>query len=285
MTEPSYVDAHAHVSARADTEFLRSDTFPKAPSFTAPVEHFSQLMDSAGVGQAVLIQPSLYGFDHSYLLSCLRQYPSRFAGIALANPRDPAYVDELTELVREAPVRGIRLAPLVAPDLGWFDSSTEPLCVAAASLQLSMNLLITPASLPAADTWIGNHPELTVVIDHVGRPDLDGASPGVLPDGLLKLSRFENVYVKLSALPEMSTRPFPHDDVWPWVRAVVAEFGADRLLWGSDFPFTEDIDGYTESRTVLDHCVELSAQDRARVLSGTARELYRLPGLTEGTST
>ncbi|WP_248960644.1 amidohydrolase family protein [Sphaerisporangium perillae] len=281
MTGSSIIDAHTHVTAAAGSGVPRSSRFPSAPTFTAPVEQLLEAMDATGVAQAVLIQPSLYGFDHSQLLRCLEAQPDRFVGIALADPVDPRFVDRLRELVQRAPIRGFRLAPLIAPDLSWFDAAAEPLYKAAASLELSANLLIPPAVLPVVDRWVAAHPDLTIVIDHLARPDLDPQRPGTVSDDLLRLARFDNVHIKLSALPEMSTRAYPHEDVWPWVRTVLAEFGARRLMWGSDFPYTTDVNGYAQARTVLDAC-ELGSADRIQILSGTAAAIYRLPALTEG---
>jgi L-fuconolactonase len=86
------------------------------------------------------------------------------------------------------------------------------------------------------------------------------------------------VHVKLSALPQLSAESFPHDDIGKWVRDVLAEFGAVRLMWGSDFPFTEEIGAYVHSLTVLDYLLPgLSSVDKARIVGGTAREIYRLP--------
>ena len=43
--------------------------------------------------------------------------------------------------------------------------------------------------------------------------------------------------VKLSGLYKFSQRPHPHEDAWPFVRALVEEFGPDRCVWASDWPF------------------------------------------------
>jgi predicted TIM-barrel fold metal-dependent hydrolase len=278
------IDAHTHVTAAAGRSHTPSPRFPKAPTFTAPPEQLLQVMDATGVGQAVVIQPSLYGFDHTELLHCLDAHPDRFVGIALADPSNPRFVDELERLVDRAPIRGIRVAPLVDPDLPWFAAEAEPLYEAAARRELSANLLITPAVLPTVNQWVAHHPELTIVVDHLARPDLDPYSPGTVSDNLLRLASFDNVYVKVSALPELSRRAYPHEDVLPPIKAAVSAFGAERLMWGSDFPFASDAEQYLRSRTVLDDC-GLTEQDRTQILAATAAAVYRIPALIEGPST
>lgn len=271
------VDSHVHVSTSDEGRFPRSGLFGSGSAFTAPVEAFLATMTSAKIDRAILVQPSLYGFDHSYLMHCLDAHPERFVGIALGNHHSAAFIDELEELVRVGPIRGIRLAPMISPGRGWFEPKMEPLASAAARLGLTVNLLCDPPGLPAADEWIAKHPELSIIIDHLARPDL-ATNPLEGPcDGLLRLARHDNVFVKLTALPALSNSCYPHRDVWPWIVATVEAFGAGRLLWGSDYPFTAPGGEYADSLTILDEVLpNLSAADRHSIVSGTARKLYRI---------
>jgi hypothetical protein len=50
----------------------------------------------------------------------------------------------------------------------------------------------------------------------------------------LRLARYRNVNVKLCGVPALSLTPYPYDDVWPHVRELVDQFGAERLMWASD---------------------------------------------------
>jgi predicted TIM-barrel fold metal-dependent hydrolase len=76
-----------------------------------------------------------------------------------------------------------------------------------------------------------------VHIDHCGRPD---ATQGLDAPGfqeLVRLGREGRAVVKLSGLIKFSQRPPPHEDVWPFVRALVEAFGPDHCVWASDWPF------------------------------------------------
>jgi predicted TIM-barrel fold metal-dependent hydrolase len=92
------------------------------------------------------------------------------------------------------------------------------------------------------DQLLALSPELTrsgvrVLVDHCGRPDpADGLdAPGF--GELLRLGRRGRAVVKLSGLVKFSRRPPPHEDAWPFVRALVDAFGPGRCVWGSDWPF------------------------------------------------
>jgi predicted TIM-barrel fold metal-dependent hydrolase len=253
-------------------------TNPAIKQFSAPIEELIVTMDAAGVGQAVLIQPSLYGSDHSYLTSCLEAYPQRTVGMALASPADPSFNDWLQDVASGQRITGIRIAPMVFPEHDLSSIGLEPTVRIAAAHQMSLNLLVTPLELSEARGFIVSHPDLVFVIDHLSHPDLSQtASTGALRP-LLLLADSPNVRVKLSALPELSTEKFPHADVWAWARQVLSEFGPERCMWGSDFPFVRDVSAYRESVELIDLIFpDISSRAKGSILADTARETYRLP--------
>ena len=76
-----------------------------------------------------------------------------------------------------------------------------------------------------------------VHIDHCGRPDPGAGldAPGFRE--LLRWGRSGRAVVKLSGCVKVSRAPYPHRDLLPYIRALVDEFGPDRCVWGSDWPF------------------------------------------------
>jgi predicted TIM-barrel fold metal-dependent hydrolase len=114
-TDARVIDSHAHVASPDTSRFPHSTEFPHAPKLNTPVEALLHDMNAVGVERAVLIQPSLYGFDHSYLIACLREHPSRFVGVALADPLDTHFPRHLERIVQDVPIRGVRFAPLIDP--------------------------------------------------------------------------------------------------------------------------------------------------------------------------
>ena len=124
-----------------------------------------------------------------------------------------------------------------------------------------------------------------MVIDHWGFPrESPGApaAPGLAFDeaaweALLKLGRdHATVYVKLSALFRVSREGPPYADLKPRFAALVDAYGADRLMWGSDFPFAQLSGGQGASLdAVAGFCADLPAGQRAAILGGTARALFK----------
>ena len=271
------IDAHAHVASPDTICFPHSDAFPRAPKFDATVESLIADMDAAGVGQGLLIQPSLYGFDHSYILDCLRAHPQRFVGLALANPADASFACELAAMARDTQIAGVRFAPLIDPSLPWFSAEKDRLERVIADLDMVVGLLLAPAQLEPATAWISRWPQIRIVIDHVGRPDLDEASPEAACERIARLADLPNVWVKLSALLELSREAYPHHDVGVWARRMLAAFGPERLMWGSDFPFVAG-DSYAASLASLREALaETETSAYRQIVAGTAAEVFCLP--------
>jgi L-fuconolactonase len=270
------VDAHVHVAGPVS----KISPNPAIKQFSAPIEKIVATMDAVGVGQAVLIQPSLYGSDHSYLAACLEAYPLRTVGVALASPADPSFNEWLQDVAPRQRITGVRIAPMVFPGHNLPGAGLESTVSIAATHQLSLNLLVAPQQLYDARDFIVSNPDIVFVIDHLSHPNLSQTASidGLRP--LLLLADSPNVRVKLSALPQLSTEQFPHVDVWAWARQTLSEFGPGRCMWGSDFPFVESVTAYRESVELIDLIFpDIDSRAKGSILAETARETYRLPNV------
>jgi predicted TIM-barrel fold metal-dependent hydrolase len=76
-----------------------------------------------------------------------------------------------------------------------------------------------------------------LLFDHCGRPDPAAGLGQAGFEALLAMSLTGRACVKLSALSKWSAVPYPHDDAWPYVRALMQAYTPDALVWGSDWPF------------------------------------------------
>ena len=225
------VDCHAHV-------FLRDLPMPdrrRAPAgYDAPVEQYLQQLDSHAISHGVLIQPSFLGSDNSYMLAALAQYPQRLRAIAVVEADISAA--ELDRLQR-AGVVGIRLnlIGLATPD---FSSAAWVRLLAmlkARRMQVEVHQL-AQALQPVLEPLLAAG--LNVVVDHFGRPDplLGIADPGFRY--LLSLGTSQAVWVKLSAAYRNGAEGRGEQIALAAMPLLLAQFGPQRLLWGSDWPHT-----------------------------------------------
>jgi len=228
---PGAVDAHCHV-------FGPGDVFPFAPErkYTpcdAGKEKLRALRDFLGFERNVIVQATCHGADNRALVDALQDARGRARGVATVR-RDITRA-ELDQL-HEAGVRGVRfnfVKRLV--DALPFDSLGE---IAAKIRPLGWHIVIyfEAAELPDLYDFFTALPT-TVVVDHMGRPDVGRPVDGPEFELFVKLMREHgNFWSKVSCPERLSlTGPPDYLDVVPFGRRIVETF-PDRVLWGTDWP-------------------------------------------------
>jgi len=268
------LDSHVHVWVQQPEAYPWQPIGGYVPENEAPAEMLLSEMDAAGVDGAVLVQPTPYGWDNSYLLDAASRYPERFRTVCLVDALDKAGPQNLHRLVGEHQIAGIRINWHIQPVHVWQENTHHrALWAVASKLGVPVCLQLTPDYLD----FLGEAAEqygIPVVIDHLGRPAV-GAQPNDAGfSDLLDLAAHKNVHVKLSGLNYYSGEGAPYRDVWPLIRAVVERFGAQRCMWGSDFPFVQDHWSYGGLLSTIRKDWQLEPGQLEWVLGGTARRLW-----------
>jgi predicted TIM-barrel fold metal-dependent hydrolase len=93
---------------------------------------------------------------------------------------------------------------------------------------------------------------------------------------MLRLSRFPNIYAKLSCVVTGSAESYPFRDMHEPCRKIIAAFGPDRCIWGSDFPCELWCPQatYSQHLRVFTHEMNLDVESKRWILGETARRLY-----------
>lgn len=270
QTGPLMIDSHVHV-------FKRDPQFPyapgaKPPAQDAPVETLIELMRANGVARTVIIQVIHYKWDNSYLASVLRRYPALFHGVCRVNPQDPAAPDQLSELTAQG-FRGVRLSPAASAEGDWIRGPLmPPLWRRCNRLNVPMTILAPVTRMPDLVPLIEANPELTVVIDHMADCPLD--RPDLLRL-LLDLARYPKVYVKISDMWVLSKLPYPFPDAQEQVKRLLAQFGAQRLMWATNWPVSlQQLDYSRIVDLYRDHFTFVSGKEHEEILSGTVQRVW-----------
>jgi L-fuconolactonase len=268
--KPLMIDSHVHVF-KHDPQFPYAEG-AKPPAQDAPVEMLLELMRANGVARTVIIQVIHYKWDNSYLASVLKRYPKMFHGVCRVNPEDPAAPDHLSQLTEEG-FRGVRLSPAATAEGDWIRGPLmPPLWRRCNELKVPMTILTPATRLPDLDPLIEANPELTVVIDHMADCPLD--RPDLLKL-LLDLARYPKVFVKISDMWVLSKQPYPFADAQQQVKRLIAEFGAQRLMWATNWPVS--LQQLPYSRIVdlyRDHLGVVSRKEHEEILSGTVQRVW-----------
>ena len=257
------IDTHAHVfTHRCQLAAERRYT----PDYEAPLADYLAMLDAQGAAGGVLVQPSFLGTDNNYLLDCLDSASGRLRGIVVVEPA--IGTGDLDDMARRGVV-GLRLNWVAAaPD--WRPGATEAMLAdKAAARGWQVEVQARGAVLAATLAFLTPRVE-RIVIDHFGLPaSTDPADdPGYA--ALLDAAASGRVWVKLSA-----PYRFGGVDAKAVGRRLMASFGAARLMWGSDWPWTqhEAAMNLTLARE-WPLPVALTLADTDAILDGTARRLF-----------
>jgi predicted TIM-barrel fold metal-dependent hydrolase len=269
------VDTHVHVWSQDAARYPWQPTLAHVPipTYPAPVEGLLADMDGAGVSHAVLVQPSVYGWDNRYLRDCLERWPDRFVGVCLVDPDSADPRGDLGRWCGERGCQGVRLNIIRQADPGWLAAPRQDaFWRAVEELGLSVSMHMDLGHAPLVARLAARHPSTTFMIDYLGAAVHCEPEPGGHLD---RLAAQPNIVFKLLATGEDSRQPYPFADLVPFYRAVWQRFGARRMVFGSDYPGVRFACSYAQAVDWPRHLDFLSEADRRQILGATPAGLWR----------
>ena len=269
------VDAHQHYWQ------LQNFTYPWNKEVNLPAMNLDYLppdilpqMQALGIQYSVLIQADNSLEETRWMLDLAQRYP-HIAGVV--GWVDLAALDvaaTLDELAQEPLFKGIRLMPM--PEKDWHSLSHG--LRALAERELTCDVLPGEETLPLAIEMMRAHPETRFVVNHLaGLPLTPG---GVLPwtEKLRPLAALPNVRLKFSAIQGLAEPPpISAQTLRPYLTSALTLFGAERLIFASDWPVSTLSGPYAECiHTMREVTADLSEHEQAQIWGKTALETYKL---------
>ena len=266
------VDPHVHVWTQDPAHPWAPET-TEPPTSEATPEMLLKEMAAHGVDRTVLVQVIYYRWDNRYTAHALRAHPDKFMAVCRVNPEDPAAPDRLSYWTEEQGFHGVRLSPAADASGDWFTGPLmDPLFERATALGVPMLILTRPPRLPDLAALLERHPDLDVVVDHMADVTLDDEQ-GIR--ALLDLARYPRVHVKISHTWSISKQDYPWRDAQGLVERVHQAFGAQRLMWGTDWPMCSQWTTYARTLSVVhDEMGFFTDEEREWVLGKTALRLW-----------
>ena len=272
------VDAHCHV-------FGPGDVFPYAPErkYTpcdASKQQLFALRDHLGFARNVIVQATCHGADNRALVDALQSAGKLARGVATVK-RDISH-EELQRL-HEAGVRGVRFN--FVKRLVDFTPKEELLEIADKIAPLGWHIVVYFEAADLPELWdFFTHLPTTVVVDHMGRPDVSKPVGGEEFELFVKLmAEHPNIWSKLSCPERLSlTGPkalngeqYAYTDVVPFARRLMQQF-PDRVLFGTDWPHPNLKDHMPDDGLLVDYLAQIATtpQELQQILVDNPMRLY-----------
>jgi predicted TIM-barrel fold metal-dependent hydrolase len=263
------IDGHAHVFSR---ELDLTSARRYSPDYDATLAMYRHNLQAHGLSHGVLVQPSFLGTNNSYLLDALQQAPTQLRGVVVVE-RGISRAE--LEAMDRLGVVGIRLNLMGKALPDFAEPAWKTLFGHIAELDWHVELHRQVADIPTLVR--GLMPFGTkVVIDHFGRPDarLGLDQPGFRQ--MLELGLSGRLWMKVSGIYRLNGSEAENLD---FARAALPlleqSFGAQRMVWGSDWPHTQH-EGQVSYGTVVEQLRALgcSAQSMRSLLIEAPQVLF-----------
>jgi len=269
---PGHVDAHVHFW---DTDllsypWLAGDAHLNRPFLPGDLASSARAPESVVVVQADC-RPEQSLREATWLADLARDGAPVLAVVAQAPLELGAAATGHLARLRQIPlVTGVRR--LIQDEQAGF--ATQPELIAGVRLLadagLTLDLCIRHHQLPEAVALVERVPEVTFVLDHLGKP------PAAWSDGLARLAAQPGTYCKLSGLvTEADAATRTALNLVPYLKSALDTFGPHRCMFGSDWPVMTTAARYEWwLGLVLEAIADLSDTEQAMVMHGTARTVY-----------
>lgn len=275
---PGAVDAHCHV-------FGPGAEFPYAPErkYTpcdAGKRQLYALRDHLGFARNVVVQATCHGADNRAMADALIHSGGRARGVATVRR---GVTDQELESLHAAGVRGVRFNFLKRLVDFTPRDELEELAARIAPMGWHVVVYFEAADLPELWDLLTALPA-TVVVDHMGRPDVREPVDGPRFQRFVRLMReHSNVWSKVSCPERLSVTGPPalngernaYRDVVPFARYLVDTF-PDRVLWGTDWPHPNLKSHMPDDGLLVDFIphIAVTAEAQRRLLVDNPMRLY-----------
>jgi predicted TIM-barrel fold metal-dependent hydrolase len=267
------IDAQVHIwGAGAPLHMHR-----QIPSFSA--DELLAEMKAAGVDGAILHPPGWDPASNALSIKAVQNHPGKFGilgNFPLDDPRSRLMVKEWMTLPG---MLGLRFALVPDEQQRWVrDGSIDWMWAGAERAGIPVATM-AGRFLPEFRAIAERHPDLTLIIDHLGlaRMAKDDAVFANLPE-LLALARLPNIHIKATGAPAYSSHPYPFRNLHDGLHRIFDAFGPRRFFWGTDI--TRMACSYRECVTMFtEELPWLSGDDLELVMGKAVCDVLRCPSL------
>lgn len=276
------IDAHHHLwsLSRADCTWPTPDLRAIYRDFE--FDDYKKARAETGIRGSVLVQTQPCDSDTDFLLEIAHAEKDILAVVGWVDLASKAAVQRIEQLSKQQKLRALRPMLQSIEDSEWIlRAELQPAIAAMHDLGLGFDALVQPRHVEVMNEFAARYPQLQIVIDHGAKPDIEGSQITEWAQGISRLATKNNVFCKVSGLvTEASLTQVESQEAFvPYIRHLFESFGAQYLMWGSDWPVvnlaTSLVAWQKIAHNILLDC-GANKEDLKKIFFGTACHFYRI---------
>ena len=265
-----FYDVRKHDWIDDDMAVIRNDFLPKG---------LKKVYQENSIDACVAVQADQTLDETNFLLDLAKEHDFIKGVVGWVNLRSPLVEELLEKYQEDSYLKGWRHVVQGEPDPNFL---LRPNFLKGISLLekygYTNDILVFPHQLGAVLEFVKQFPNQKFVIDHLAKPYIkDGFFDGwsVM---MKEIARHENVYCKISGMvTEANYHSWTPDQIKPYMELVLEAFGADRILFGSDWPVCLVAGSYRQVKHLVTNAIKkLSKSEQANIMGNNAFAFYNL---------
>jgi L-fuconolactonase len=248
-------------------------------------EHLAAELAANGIDASIAVQADQSESETMFLLGLAEKNKSVAGVVGWVDLSSPRIGERLEHFSHSSKLRGFRHIAQSEPDDRFL--ARENFVKGVAQLRafgFTYDILIYPKQLPAAIELATRLPEQRFVVDHLAKPEIKSGKTAPWAAQMKEIAQNKNVFCKLSGMvTEADWKRSKADDFKPYLNVVFGAFGADRLMFGSDWPVCLLAATYRQVKQLIEEYVKgFSQSDKEGIFGGNAARFYGLKTTQHG---
>ena len=275
------IDTHQHLWDTSNLSYPWLDDFD-ALGKRYLIDDYRRACEGINVVQSVHVEADVAPtqvVDEVKWLAQIVQQDDMIGAIVASAPLEESGVEEILKQLTEYDlVVAVRRMAWHRPDNQFYRS---PELIRGVQLleefNLSFDLCANHQQLPAAIDLVRATPNVRHAVNHCGGPDIKGNQFQPWADHMSELASFDNVYCKVSGIVTTASENWTKAELKPYIDHLIASFGYDRLMFGSDWPVCTLAAEYQQWLDALLWSVQSATDaDREKLFYNNAQQFYRI---------
>lgn len=241
-------------------------------------EDLKPLIDQSKIDGCVAVQADQSETETDFLLDFAGRYDFVKGVVGWVDLRSPQLSERLEHYCNNSFFKGVRHIVQAEKDGFMLQESFLKGIQQLKDFNLTFDILIFPHQLEEAVALVKKNPEQAFVLDHIAKPYIKDKKIDQWAKHINQLAAHQNVNCKLSGLlTEADWNHWQEEDFTAYLTVIMKAFGADRLMYGSDWPVCLLAGSYPHVVRIVENFISsLSTDDQKKIMGQNAHHFYNL---------